>query len=186
MCGEFGGANANAWGCSYGKANAAIMTSDPNRPEVLLAVSSEVEAAVIVTALEPHEIEAITVGGYTSGFKAEAPGTVAVVVKMADFDRAKQALAEIREQQGEVDWSKVDVMETAEETANADDAKNAKPVPSGVLYRTWWMVEILGITICLIAWLFTRELTPLLIYAVAALAVVGIFLALAPLAIRRY
>jgi hypothetical protein len=162
------------------------MTDDPNRPKVLLAVSSEVEAAAIVTALEPHEIEAITVGGYTSGFKAEAPGTVAVVVKMADFDRAKQALAEIREQQGEVDWSKVDVMETAEEPANAEYANNVEPEPSGILYRTWWMVELLGIAICLIIWLFTRKLTPLLVCTAAALAVIGIFLAIAPQAIRRY
>ena len=161
------------------------MASDPNRPEVLLAVSNEVEAVAIVTALAEYGVEAITVGGYTSGFKAEAPGLVAVVVRLADFDRAKQALTEIREQQGKIDWSNVDVAEKAETPAGADELAEGNPQWREASGHFWWTLELLGIAICLAIWLFTRQLTPLLVYAVTALALIGIFLALAPLPARR-
>jgi len=91
------------------------MTSDPNRPEVLLSAANEIEAAAMATALAEYGVEAFAAGGYTSGFKAEAPGNVNILVKHADLDRAREALAEIRRQQDEIDWSKVDVMEAAEE-----------------------------------------------------------------------
>jgi nitrogen regulatory protein PII-like uncharacterized protein len=72
------------------------MTTDPNRPTVLLTVANEMEAAVIVNALAEHGVDAFATGGYTSGFKAEAPGDVQVVVKNADMERAQQALTQIR------------------------------------------------------------------------------------------
>jgi len=70
--------------------------SDPNQPQTLLKVSSEIEAAAIVTALADFDIQAMAVGGFLSGFKIAAPGDAAVVVKAADLDRAKLALDEIR------------------------------------------------------------------------------------------
>jgi hypothetical protein len=85
------------------------MTADPNNPEVLTSVRTDVEAAAIVGALAARGIEASTTGGYTAGFRAEAPGYVNVVVKYADLDRARHALAEIEQDQSEVDWSQVDV-----------------------------------------------------------------------------
>jgi len=72
-------------------------------------VPSEMEAAAIVDALAEHGIRARAVGGYTSGFRAEAPGDVKVVVGRADMARAEEVLAEIRSEPVEVDWSKVDV-----------------------------------------------------------------------------
>ncbi len=90
------------------------MADDSERLQVLLSVPSEVEAAAIVTALAEHGIEASATGGYTSGFKAEAPGDVKVLVRHADFDRARRALAEIREEQGKIDWSQIDVGEPEE------------------------------------------------------------------------
>jgi hypothetical protein len=154
------------------------MTADPDRPEVLLSISSEVEAAAIVTALAQYGIQAISVGGYVSGFKAEAPGNVAVVVKLAEFDRAKRALAETRQEQAEIDWSNVDVMETAELPAAADRPAGPASARHAVASRVWWTVEFVGIAMCIVVWLFTRELTPPLVYAFAALAVIGIFMAL--------
>ena len=71
------------------------MASDPNRPEPLLSVPNEFEAAAIVTALADYGIEAITTGGYDV-FNAGAMSDVAILVKQADLDRAKRALAEIR------------------------------------------------------------------------------------------
>jgi hypothetical protein len=160
------------------------MPSDPNSPDVLLSVSSEIEAAAIVTALAEYDIQAISVGGYTSGFKAEAPGVVAVVVKLAEFDCAKQALMEIREQQGQIDWSKVDVTETPEAHTIVQEAGSPASAPSSILGHVWWLVELLGVAICFIIWLFTRRLTPMLIYALTALALLGLFLALSPFARR--
>jgi hypothetical protein len=91
------------------------MTSDPDCPEVLFSAANEIEAAAMTSALAEYGIETFAAGGYTSGFKAEAPGNVDILVKHADLDRAREALAEIRLQQSEIDWSKVDVMEAAEE-----------------------------------------------------------------------
>jgi hypothetical protein len=160
------------------------MIPDPNRPDTLLSVSTEIEAAAIVTALAEYGIQALTVGGYISGFKAEVPSSVAVVVKRADFDPAKQALTEIRQQQADIDWSKVDVTETLESPADAGEAATAESVPSLVMARVWWLVELLGIAICLVIWLFTQQLTPALVYAATTLALSGIFLALFPFARR--
>ncbi len=69
---------------------------DPDRPENLIQVASEVEAAAIVTALQAHGIEALASGGFTSGFRAEAPGRVNVVVRHQDLEEARLILAEIQ------------------------------------------------------------------------------------------
>lgn len=87
------------------------MAADPKGLEVLVSVSNEIEAAAIVTALAEYGVKATATGGYTSGFKAEAPGGVNVIVANADLDRARQALAEIQEKQDDIDWSKIDVGE---------------------------------------------------------------------------
>ena len=90
------------------------MPADPNNPEVLTSVRTDVEAAAIVSALTACGIEASTTGGYTAGFRAEAPGCVNVIVKYADLHRARNALAEIEQDQADVDWSQVDVGEPEE------------------------------------------------------------------------
>jgi hypothetical protein len=90
------------------------MTNDPNSPCTLMSAANEIEAAGIVTALAAYDIEASTVGGFTAGFKAEAPGGVQVVVRRADLDRAQSALTEIRKSQDVIDWSAIDVGEPEE------------------------------------------------------------------------
>ncbi len=87
------------------------MPTDPQNPETLTRVSSEIEAVVIVTALQASGIEASTTGGYTAGFRTEAPGYVNVIVKREDLSRAKELLAEIEQDHSELDWSQVDVGE---------------------------------------------------------------------------
>ncbi len=79
------------------------MTAVPSHPEVLVRVSDELVAAVIVNTLADQGIWAMAVGGSTSGFKAEAPGDVTVVVRAPDLAQAKQVLDEIRRDQGEID-----------------------------------------------------------------------------------
>jgi hypothetical protein len=78
-----------------------MMSDDPNSPSKLVSASNEIEAAAIVNALLVYEIEAFMTGGYTSGFKAEAPGCVDVLVRQSDLDRAIKALAEIEKQYGD-------------------------------------------------------------------------------------
>jgi hypothetical protein len=85
------------------------MSTDPSELVVLVSVPNEIEAAAVAAALEQNGIQTIIAGGYTSGFKAEAPGDVNVLVKQSDADRAKQALREIRERGAGIDWSQVDV-----------------------------------------------------------------------------
>jgi hypothetical protein len=85
------------------------MSADPNSPCTLLSVANEIEAGDLVTALAAYDIHASTVGGFTSGFKAEAPGNIQILVRRSDLDRAQSALAEIQRDEGRVDWSEVDV-----------------------------------------------------------------------------
>lgn len=72
------------------------MTADPNNPELLVRVASEVEAIAIVTALAAEGVEATRTGSYTAGFQAEAPGMVQVLVRQKDLARARVLMDELR------------------------------------------------------------------------------------------
>lgn len=85
------------------------MTDDPLRPERLTVVTTEAEAAGIVTALAAQGIQATATGGFIAGFRAEAPSYVSVLVRQEDLAAAKQVLAEIKKDGGEIDWSQIDV-----------------------------------------------------------------------------
>ncbi len=91
------------------------MSDDPNTPRRLVSVGNEIEAGGLITALAGYGIEASATGDFTSGFRAEAPGEIQVIVRQVDMDRAKQALAEIRAEEGKIDWSQVDVGEPDDE-----------------------------------------------------------------------
>ena len=71
--------------------------------------NDEIQAALVVSALEAEGITARATGGFTAGFRAEAPGYVDVVVREADVDRARQILETIDLENETVDWSRVDV-----------------------------------------------------------------------------
>ena len=69
---------------------------DPGKnPETLLSVPNDLEAAMIVSALAGHEVDATTAGEYTSGFRAEAPGEVKILVRRCDLERARRVLEEL-------------------------------------------------------------------------------------------
>ncbi|MEX0819443.1 MAG: DUF2007 domain-containing protein, partial [Pirellulaceae bacterium] len=68
------------------------MTNDPDSPTIVYSAVNSVEAASVVTALEAEGIEATTTGSYTSGFQAEAPGEVKVVVRLSQADKARGVL----------------------------------------------------------------------------------------------
>ena len=59
--------------------------------------STEVAAKLLVSLLVEQGIRAVAVGGFTAGFRAEAPGWVQVKTMEADADRARQLIAEVEE-----------------------------------------------------------------------------------------
>jgi hypothetical protein len=73
--------------------------TDTNDPlELLTTKPNEMEAALVVNALENAGIRAIATGEHTSMFKAEAPGLVAVHVKASDLKRAQSVLSEFEQE----------------------------------------------------------------------------------------
>lgn len=85
------------------------MTENPDDLDLIATVPTDVEATAITNALQRCGIEAVAAGGYTSGFQAEAPGAVKVFVKRADAEEARRTLDQIRNENANIDWSKVDV-----------------------------------------------------------------------------
>jgi hypothetical protein len=69
---------------------------DASSPQTIASFANEVDAAIVVGALEDAGIQAMAVGGYTSGFRAEAPGEVRVVVTLGDVARAREVLGAMR------------------------------------------------------------------------------------------
>lgn len=61
-------------------------------PETLISVPNDLEAAMIVSNLAAHGVDATTFGEFTAGFRAEAPGEVKVLVRRSDLQRAREAL----------------------------------------------------------------------------------------------
>ena len=55
--------------------------------------NSEVAASILVSVLNDEGIRAVATGGFTSGFRAEAPGWVRVQTLERDAERARKILA---------------------------------------------------------------------------------------------
>jgi hypothetical protein len=68
------------------------MTKDPDSPTVVYRAATNIEAASVVTALEAAGIEATVTGSFTSGFQAEAPGDVQVVVRHSQAVKARDLI----------------------------------------------------------------------------------------------
>lgn len=86
------------------------------KPVRLTRVYYESEAAILMTALEARGIRANSTGGFTSGFRAEAPGMVEVWVDSKDLEEAKQVLEGIKDEASEIDWSQVDTGDDSPKT----------------------------------------------------------------------
>ena len=71
------------------------MHDSDNNPETLISVPNDLEAAMIVSVLAAHDVDATTSGGFTAGFRAEAPGEVQVLVRHRDLSKAREALWEL-------------------------------------------------------------------------------------------
>jgi hypothetical protein len=92
-----------------------LMGDQSSSPSVLLSVNNEVEAASIVAALGRYGVEASTSGDFAAGLWARIPGNVEILVRSADLEPARRALAEIRADDEVIDWSKVDVGQPEDE-----------------------------------------------------------------------
>ena len=71
--------------------------ADPATSLVAIAhPRDDIEAQLITNLLADAGIEAMVTGGSLAGFRAEAPANVCVVVRAADADAAREALAAVR------------------------------------------------------------------------------------------
>ena len=61
-------------------------------PVVVTTATSEPMAAILIAQLQGEGIEAQMAGEYTSGFRAEAPGGVQILVHASDAERAREIL----------------------------------------------------------------------------------------------
>lgn len=90
---------------------APSQTRHGNPATSLVAIAhprDDIEAQLITNLLADAGIEAVVTGGSLAGFRAEAPANVSVVVRGADADAAREALAAVRP--------------TIDETAVGDDS----------------------------------------------------------------
>lgn len=58
----------------------------------------ELSASILVSVLEDAGIRAVATGGFTSGFRAEAPGMVKIQTFEQDAERAREVIAEIKQE----------------------------------------------------------------------------------------
>ena len=92
--------------------------SSPEHPEhVVVAASAEneLEAGVIVAALEEAGIKSTMSGAATADFRVGVPGEVQVLVAQEDLARAQEVIREGEDDEEDVDWSQVDVGEPEDE-----------------------------------------------------------------------
>ena len=115
---------------------------DPdNTPETLIAVPNDLEAAMIVSALAARDANATTAGEYTSGFRAEAPGLVKVLVRQCDLQRAREVLDKLAAERPPV--------------AHTGASSEARSQALGEKGFGWWVLWIAGL---LMLGLFCLEL----------------------------
>lgn len=90
----------------------------------LLAVSSDFEGEVVVSALEHAGIPArvFSAVGRTLGPMAGQAMPIRVQVRRQDLDRAREALRSTREESVDLDWDEIDV---GEREADADERNNS-------------------------------------------------------------
>jgi len=73
------------------------MSEQGDRPILVAEFPTKALAAIFVATLREEGIEAVTTGGMTAGFRAEAPGMVRVLVHEKDVVRARTLLEIFRQ-----------------------------------------------------------------------------------------
>ena len=85
------------------------MASDHDKLVTLAFLAGEIEATLLATELKNQGIAAEASGTLTAGFRAEAPGSVKVLVYENDLDQAKQIMDDYLASKKQIDWDQVDV-----------------------------------------------------------------------------
>ncbi len=75
----------------------------------LTSTPTEMEASIIIAALEDDGIEATMTGNFTAGVLAEVMGWVEVLVPEEKLARAQEVMNEVKQHRSDIDWSQVDV-----------------------------------------------------------------------------
>ncbi|MGV3485885.1 MAG: hypothetical protein ACO1RT_15820 [Planctomycetaceae bacterium] len=99
----------------------------------LTSVPNEWEANVIVSRLQSEGIAASATGGFTAGFRAEAPGLVTVVVDSRDREQAVEVMQTIEQER----------RERVESEGESGDTNHTAGRTSGFEILTW--LSILGL-----------------------------------------
>lgn len=90
------------------------VSRDDAKLATLAILDGEIEATLLADELKNQGIAAEASGTLTAGFRAEAPGSVKVLVHEKDLAEAKRIMAEYLDAKQAIDWDSVDVGEMEE------------------------------------------------------------------------
>ena len=96
--------------------SSAAMT-DKESVVTLAVFTEDMLAQMLAEALESEGIDCQVEGGITSGFRAEAPTVVKVIVHRSDEARAKTVFEEWEHAGDSIDWDDVDLGEMEDGTS---------------------------------------------------------------------
>jgi len=117
------------------------MTATIDHVVTLTSVRNEMEAGIILAALEEQGIRATMTGVFTAEFRAEVPGRVYINVLENDFDCAEQILDRMTHEQEQFDWSNAAIDQTSE-----------LPAASGIgSLKVWRRIARALIAICFVS-----------------------------------
>jgi hypothetical protein len=85
------------------------MPAHPEHIERLTSTPTEMEAGIIVAALEEEGIKSTMTGVNTAEFRVAVPEWVEVLVAREDLARANAVLDRLREDRADIDWDTIDV-----------------------------------------------------------------------------
>ncbi|MEX0612583.1 MAG: DUF2007 domain-containing protein [Pirellulales bacterium] len=119
------------------------MAVHPERIARLTSAPLEMEAGIIVAALEQNGIKSTMAGQTTAGFRAEAPGWVQVLVAEEDLPRAQAILDDVRQHHDDIDWAAVDVGEP-------EDMSAADSTPRLIRLTVWLVIAFALLTLLII------------------------------------
>ena len=130
---------------------AATDAGVPDRTTRLVAIAhprDDIEAQLITNLLADAGIEAMVTGGSLAGFRAEAPANVCVVVRAADADAAREALAAVRPTIDEADVGDDSLADTQAPQGRALDVVFPVALLVGGLTTLgifgWWLAGLPG------------------------------------------
>lgn len=135
------------------------MSTTNQSPTPIASFVHEWEADVLVNQLQSRGIQAQKLGGTISGFRAEVPSEVKVVVPLANVEQAKLCIAELDEVE-ETDWSQIDVGDPTDPVVVTADDDERSEVGRSVERTLFTLLAFAGIVfamLCVIWTLLSRK-----------------------------